>query len=241
MKTVQFVNNKESCLGEIPQSGLMYTVLNKDLVSLTPKMLCRDYILDLFWSENTGNDIGNIYGFTYEPGKLDLKDNVNIALTYAPNRDFRFNEISELPEFKEEDLEKLKSVLNLAESSLNFSKTELEFANDKKVILLTCSPEWFTKPYVISIYTLLWNLSSHYNDESSIEKFLRNITALNNNRAIFVKSNLCFLEDFFSGVQHEQKWESYNRDINSAYSIHNKSGFVNFNRNIIKKSEVCAD
>src|SRR5690349_3535984 len=55
---------------QLNNRGFSFALLNKEGKALHTPFMCKDYLQDIFWSENTGAS-GGIYGLKWEKGIVD--------------------------------------------------------------------------------------------------------------------------------------------------------------------------
>lgn len=139
--------------------GFRYSMLDlKGENSLHQPVNCKDYITDIFWSENQRKDI-EIYGFKWFPGILDISaQRFWIALTLSKEKlGLRHASMAEF--------------LNFFEAQRGIPPSLTFSANDGDILAVNFDREWTVKPVIVSIFTSLLRVGSAYDHGNPIEYF----------------------------------------------------------------------
>lgn len=207
-------------IAEIYSSGMEYCLIDNKLNGMHPYIFCKDFISDVIWSEITLKPV-RIYGFEWEPGKLNLlKKRHNIAIR---NKD---NNI-------QGNAANLLRFINDVEELMGIPKSKVSIDN-KISIIINFSSEWTKIPCHLSMFLLLLRVGIFYTEDyKSVKDFinidnLKNIKGLNTtNDYIYIKSANTLINDiFYNSIKISQKYEDYD----SVSEIHNNSGIVSYSR-----------
>jgi hypothetical protein len=138
--------------------GIVFAFAQKqgeEINVLTEMTTCKDFLNDMIWTEKTGRPT-NIYSY-----KWDKKDILNDNLVLIVSHDFPFTQ---------EHVDNLKKVFNFWEQRLNIKTTEIELNGQN--IILDFSPQWYDRPYLFSLFTMLTFLYNMNEVPEEYDKFM---------------------------------------------------------------------
>ena len=219
-----FVKFWQANLAEIyGNDAMVYAVLNEKYEQICSAVRCKDFITDLFWAKNTGNDV-SIYNFIYKPAKdsIEKQDRYFIAIRCQDKEIFT-------------NVDNIIGLLHKFELGLGFSPSLAEEANNGRAITFSFDKRWADKPYLMSLYTLLLRVGYDYNTKLDVEGYLKDYKASkvlnNNNDYSYVKSSLQLMLDTLNGKTYKQLYKNY--DLSSCHAT---SGIASFKpKETIKK------
>lgn len=177
MKIIDEQNRSVLFEGRTHGVGFAFAKLDKNtFTTVMPISPCKDYLNDVVFVENTGKEIGIVYGFNYKISNCINKNTYSYLITKVmmPNKSnikhFSFDEeeLALLTNWKN-----IQLVMNYFEDLLDIEyKTETKLI-DKYLILYI--PDWWCKePWRISFYTLIVRNAIYYNGKEKIEDFFKN-------------------------------------------------------------------
>lgn len=173
-------------------------------------VMCKDFITDLFWAEET-KQIAEIYHFKWEPnGEILLEEEHSIYM-YLKG------------EYLTKRGELLQNFLNEFEVKMNIPYSQVK--PDGKGLLITFNKKWRVKPYLISLFTLLLRVGLSYNNEDLIdflEGYEKPYSAFSYNDVSYIKQSLSKIKRLLNQEEFKQEYSDYLK----IHDIHNYSGIV---------------
>ena len=191
--------------------GIKMCLVNRN--NLHEPVMCKDFITDLFWAEET-NQVAKIYGFHWRPkGKILLKEE---------HKMFMYLKDTSL----EDCGSNLQNFLNEFEIRMNIPYS-LVVPKDKG-LLITFNKRWRVKPYLISLFTLLLRVGLTYNNDDLVD-FLKGyntpFTRYSANDVDYIAKSLPKTLRLLNQEEFEQEYSDYL----TIGEIHNNSGIVSVN------------
>jgi len=105
-------------------------------------VICRDYFSDILHSEFHQIKVNDIFGFSYDPAKQKIdRDKVRLSLQCESETQFNNIKANVLP------------LLNPIEDMNGFTRSELYFPEDSKVMIMEGDPKWLASTYLLAAYT----------------------------------------------------------------------------------------
>lgn len=190
---------------QISNFSFQYLLLGKGNKALHTPFECKDYLQDIFWSENTGN-VSEIWGITWEPGRVNpsLKT-YSLAMLGASDHKLH----SRIP--------MMKSLLNQFETALGFRKTRISPSTHPDHIVVKFSGEWTQSPLLLSAFTTLIRISGMYEGENPVEylKRLKSLKSSMQSVTNYMRHDVSRIESFINklgallqGIKPEKTWAS---------------------------------
>lgn len=191
-------------------------ILSPEFRQLHPPVMCKDYIQDAFWSENTGKNAG-VYGFYWTPGKMSItEDRYNFGLEFSDSK-------------VAEQMDMIIALLHATEERLGFNPSVLYKTDDKMKFIVNVSKEWVAQPILISLLTLLFRIGTAYTPGEDVLAFLKEVSAgkkttmMNKDHGI-VKRGLPRIEKMLNRDFLKQTYAQFT----DSYGIHDVSGVANY-------------
>jgi hypothetical protein len=148
---------KHSHLIEGVSNGFTFSLLGDDNVTLHTPAQCKDYLQDLWWSENH-KKATEVWGFTWQPGTIKLGQPVyRFAL-----RDDRSSTLLDRKDG-------IISFINYFESCLGWPLSTIETTDEANVLVLNLVGEWTQSCPMISAFTTITRLGMLYKGGDGIE------------------------------------------------------------------------
>jgi hypothetical protein len=211
---------------EIGQSILMKfafaQVNGKKIKQMHHWVKCRDFLGDALYSQAQGKPY-QIYGFCFDPTKHKIPTNKTYLLIKYP------------------DIDKIKKFLpsiNEMEKKVRWAQSKIFQVKGKEdVVLAVSSGKWVSSSQFISLYTMLWRLSSIGRDEKeSLEDFFNRCSKLPMNDGQYLKaiaetkSSLNIdVHPFFLLMKHNQKvFKNAYEGEGPTHWVHNNNGIKSF-------------
>lgn len=195
--------------------GFEYHMLNKQGEAITPPIQCKDFITDIFWTEQTGKPI-SIYGFSWKPGQLKKSEFYSVAVKYN-NQDMKAC------------LKPLRAFLRDWEERLGFPGSNVELDDTGTALIVTFSSKWTDKPILVSALTLFLRIGCQYDLGTELPVFLKKFGKQEKVWSSVDKTYLTSpggqerIERMLNGDSaFKQKYD----DFKEAYSIHGSSGIM---------------
>lgn len=233
MKVIDKVSEKFH-LSEGGQGKLQmkFAIYNKDTQEvITPFCMCKDYFSDAFWAKYTGNDVLNMYGFSFkkddDQGLFD-KDEISLAIRFVPINSKEFQDVNQ------ENLDNILSFLNRFEKSNNFTLSVGEICEEGKSYIITFDRKWTQMLYLASAFFMFLRLGYYYDRTSEIKEYYsKSDKFITPNDQMYLKSTIEVVEDIEKGyLDKSQKYSDYT----TQGQVHGSSGIVGY-RSKYKKQE----
>ncbi len=173
MKIIEKHNRKTLHEGRNYGMGFSFCTKNKsDYETVQPISPCKDYLNDVVYVENTGKEIGRIYGLEHKPiGCLDDK------IAYLACRILHY---SNGVDYKDYDKEKealsknykaIEQGINTFEDILHIPKSVVYLTEDNDLLIEV--PEWWYRDtWRISFYSLLVRSLIYYDGTKDVKEYL---------------------------------------------------------------------
>lgn len=146
---------------QIPNYKFCLVLLDKNNKALHTPYECKDYLQDMFWSENTGKDV-NVYGLEWKAGKFDPKSpRFRLALLGG--------QVNLKPIVKS-----LQEFLNYFDRAQEIELTKVFETKDEKVIVVDFDNKWAFCGPMLSAFTTLIRVSGAYKNGDPID-YLKSI------------------------------------------------------------------
>ena len=142
--------------------GLEMALINQEGRGYMGLVHCKDYITDVFWSEFTGKDIGNIYGFCWKAGTMPIA---------VPEHRILLHHKGELAPKGA----RLQSFLRFWDECLGIDTPSrvLTFSDQPEYLVVRFSNKWAEKPSLGSLLTLWLRVGLSYDPDTDISTYLR--------------------------------------------------------------------
>ena len=233
MNTIIFTTKNKHLSEEQQYIKTKFFIVNKLEENLyekrTPNILCRDFLNDVLYCITFNTSI-NIYNFDYDQTKENLnKENIYLCLKFTSKtqkQNFIFN-------FK--FLSKLEKFYNLE------TFTSYEETNNYLTLLIKHHPIWFSNTMTLSFFTFILRCLCYPKCKENFWEFIKNSTykykTWNNTYNIINTPESQILTDniYFKNfiINFKILTSNYKQQkFDSKYSIHNKSGFLSYLRDL---------
>ncbi len=177
MKIVDNQNRKVLNEGRSEGVGFAFAKLKDDTFeTVMPISPCKDYLNDVVYVENTGKEIGMVYGFDYKVTNCINKNDYSYLIAKVMGN--KYSEREHVFQKEEKALiknhENIKLLLNYFEDLLEIKdKSKVEVIDN--MLVLYVSEWWCEEPWRISFYTLMMRNALNYDGKEDVIKFLTSI------------------------------------------------------------------
>lgn len=182
---------------QISNYGFQFVLLDKNQYLHTPVM-CKDYFQDILWSEYLKKNTSNVYGLSWEPGRVDFKRG-RLRMAIDGGAVSMAKRVPYLEKF-----------LNAFEDSLGFKRSVVIPTTNTKVLVVDFSKEWTTCGPLISAFTTLIRISGLYTGGDAFEYLsspMENPPAYMKVEIARLKSTLPKLKSLLAGNTFNFPWE----------------------------------
>lgn len=218
-------------------NGWAFQLLNDNYEGFYLGVCCKDYLLDIVWSDLTQKSMTAHGQQSDYKGIIDKQ--TTLKLVMYP---YMFNGLNEP---KIEELEQLmvnlQGFINEIELLMNIEELSLFEYSDNKIVI-EFSKKWIDKPYLLSLYTLLCRIGVYY--DGNLEEYLKNpYTAerkyLDTCDSYYMKLHYQKLLDIFNGkaIIEQPDW----KDLQPGGQVHNSGIFSWINKIKYKENDINID
>lgn len=217
-----------------------FCLLDDSLNGVHHQVRCKDYLQDLFWYQFTKqypNDV-QIFGFypkSYNNFKLTDREWYNIGIRFR-------TEGQEFEQFSKDIVDRVQYYINEIESILEFPMSTFYLDKNKKAILSTFSYKWTKKPYLLSLYLLLFRLLTNYSKKNDLKDmnvfdFLKGLPEKETGNDMRHLKNCSIMLDLLREKKFpKQNWGDYKtiNEVHSATGVSSYSIVLNRCKNLDK-------
>lgn len=205
---------------QISNYNFCFLLLDENLRAVHSPFMCKDYLQDIFWCENTGKPAG-IYGIDWKQGMFNI----------SPQR-YRMALLGGKECLKDRK-EALTEFLHIFEEAQGIAKSEIFETDSDNNIVLEFDKEWTQNGPLLSTFTSLIRLSGAYSVGEDVSEYLKKLAEFANKKHDFPKymtpdinrmdNSLVRLLAILSGKKIEHSWDKFD----NVAKAHNK-GLVGF-------------
>jgi hypothetical protein len=146
--------------------GIAIGFVDNKLNTICPITPCKDFLNEVVYSEYTGIQIGQIYGFKHHiAGVFKGKRKINLAAAICKvNKDEPYFKIDKT------QIKNTVKFINNIETRLNIPKTKVRQVDEFTIFRF--SNYWISQVYLISLYGLLIRLGVNYDGTNVLDYYI---------------------------------------------------------------------